>query len=71
MNCRRHGSKPTIALWMLVAVADIALVVAATGLLTALLTVLVLAVVAGGFIAVRSLRRPQSEPVEAVVRRRA
>ncbi|MBB2946044.1 putative membrane protein [Actinoplanes lutulentus] len=71
MNCRRHGGKPTIALWMLVAVADIALVVAATGLLTALLAVLVLAVVGGGFVAVRSLRRQRPEPVEAVVRRRA
>jgi hypothetical protein len=29
MNCRRHGSKPTLALWMLVAVADVALLAAA------------------------------------------
>ncbi|MEU4562104.1 hypothetical protein AB0F72_27285 [Actinoplanes sp. NPDC023936] len=71
MNCRRHGSKPTLALWMLVAVADIAIVVAATGLLMAFLIVAALAVVAGGALAFRNLRRPQPEPVKVVARRRA
>ena len=39
MNCRRHASKPTLALWMLVAVAEVALIVAAAGLMTVLLIV--------------------------------
>ncbi|BBH64758.1 hypothetical protein ACTI_14430 [Actinoplanes sp. OR16] len=71
MNCRRHGSKPTIALWMLVAVADLAILVAATGFVMVFLTLAALAVVAGGVVAVRSLRRPQPEPVEVTARRRA
>ena len=71
MNCRRHGSKPTIALWMLVAVADLAILVAATGFVTVFLALAALAVVAGGVVAVRSLRRPQPEPVKVVARRRA
>jgi len=37
MNCRRHGSKPTLALWMLVAAADVAIFMAAAGPLTVLL----------------------------------
>jgi MFS-type transporter involved in bile tolerance (Atg22 family) len=71
MSSRRHGKKPTIALWMLVAVADLAILVAATGLLTVLLILLALAVVAGGVFAVRSVRRPQPKPVEVIARRRA
>ncbi|MEV6298162.1 hypothetical protein AB0M02_02025 [Actinoplanes sp. NPDC051861] len=71
MNCRRHGRKPTIALWMLIAVADLALVVAAAGLLITLLVVAGAAVVAGGVIAARNLGRREAEPAEAVVRRRA
>lgn len=45
MNCRRHGSKPTLALWMLVAVADVVLIVATAGVLTLML-------VAGGLVTV-------------------
>lgn len=71
MNCRPHGSKPTLALWMLVAVADLVILVAAAGFLTVLLFVAALAVVAGGVFAVRNLRRPQPEPVKVVARRRA
>jgi fucose permease len=71
MNCRRYGKKPTIALWMLVAVADLAIFVAAAGLLTVLLVLTALAVVAGGVITVRSMRRPQPQPVEVIARRRA
>lgn len=50
MSYRRHGSKPTIALWMLVAVADVALVVASAGIvaLIALASVVALAVATAG-----------------------
>ncbi|WP_328462360.1 hypothetical protein OHA21_35010 [Actinoplanes sp. NBC_00393] len=71
MSCRRHGSKPTIALWMLVAVADVALIVATAGLLTVLLVVAGATVLGGGFLAARALGRRDAEPAEAVVRRRA
>jgi hypothetical protein len=72
MNCRRHGGKPTIALWMLVAAADVAIIVASTGLVMLMLLLTVLAVtVAGGVYAARSLGRREPEPVKAVVRRRA
>ncbi|MEU8236967.1 hypothetical protein AB0C07_01830 [Actinoplanes missouriensis] len=71
MNCRRHGSKPTLALWMLVAVADLAILIAAAGPVLAFLLVAALAVVAGGVLAFRNLRRPQPEPVKVVARRRA
>lgn len=57
MNCRRHASKPTLALWMLVAVADVALIVAAVGLVTMLLVtagaVAVAACAAGAWMLVR------------------
>jgi hypothetical protein len=39
MNGRRHGSKPTLALWMLIAVVDVALLAASAGLFTVLLVV--------------------------------
>jgi hypothetical protein len=71
MNCRRHGSKPTLALWMLVAVADVALLVAAVGLLTVLVVLVGLAAVAavaGGMV---MLSRRDTTRTEAVVRRRA
>ncbi|WP_433370580.1 hypothetical protein ACQPZX_45775 [Actinoplanes sp. CA-142083] len=71
MNCRRHGSKPTIALWMLVAAADLAILVAATGLVTMLLIVAGLVALAGGVLATRTLFRPSAEAAEAVARRRA
>jgi hypothetical protein len=71
MNCRRHGSKPTLALWMLVAVADIAIVVATTGLLTMLLVAAGLATVAGIVVGVRLLSRRDAPNPETVLRRRA
>ena len=71
MNSRRHGSKPTLALWMLVAVADVAIIVAATGLLTFLLVLVALGVIAGGVVALRSMNRVQAEPAKVVARRRA
>jgi len=71
MSCRPHGRKPTIALWMLVAVADFAILAAATGAVTMLLIVAGLVALAGGVIAYRGLFRPSEQPVEAVARRRA
>jgi hypothetical protein len=68
---RRHGSRPTIALWMLVAIADVALVVAAAGTLAVLLAVAAAVIVVGAFAGSRTLQRravPQQEPV---LRRRA
>jgi hypothetical protein len=69
---------PSIALWMLVAVADVAILVAAGGLLVTLLVVAALVVVAGGVVAARLLaqRTPapvpvRQRPVEAQARRRA
>jgi hypothetical protein len=72
MNCRRHGGKPTIALWMLVAVADVAIIMASTGLLAALLLLTALAVIIiGGVYAARALGNSRPQPAKAVVRRRA
>jgi hypothetical protein len=77
MNCRRHGGKPTIALWMLVAVADLAILVATTSLATILLVLAGLVVLAAGVAAARlfltSQRTPapvRRRPAEAVARRR-
>jgi hypothetical protein len=57
MNGRRYGSKPTLALWMLVAVADVALLAAAGGQLTVLLVVAALTTAAGAVLAVRLSHR--------------
>ena len=57
MNRRRHGSKPTLALWMLVAVADVALLAAAAGPFVMLLVVAALATAAGAVLAVRLSHR--------------
>jgi hypothetical protein len=70
MRGRRHGKKPTLALWMLIAVADLAILVAATSVLTMTLIVVALAVVAGGVVAASRLTR-RAEPVVEVARRRA
>ncbi len=70
MQRRRHGKKPTIALWMLIAVADLAILVAATSVLTMALIFVALAVVAGGVVAARRLGR-RAEPAVEVARRRA
>jgi hypothetical protein len=71
MNCRRHGSKPTLALWMLVAVADIAILAATAGALVLALSVVGLLAVAAVFAAVRVLPGRGAPEREAVVRRRA
>ena len=57
MNCRRHGSKPTLALWMLVAAADVAIFTAAAGLLTVLLVGAGLVTLAAGAVGLRLLHR--------------
>jgi hypothetical protein len=68
---RRHGSRPTIALWMLVAIADVAILAATAGALgLALLAVgavLLSAAVAGAWM---WQRRPEPQR-QAVLRRRA
>lgn len=73
MSCRRHGSKPTIALWMLVAVADVALLVATGGMVALVLILATLAVVAGGVVAGRQLMAQSRarKSAEVVARRRA
>jgi hypothetical protein len=71
MNCRRHGSKPTIALWMLVAVADLALLAAAAGPVLALLAMAGLITVAGAVVGTRMITRRDAAETEVVARRRA
>jgi len=78
MNCRRHGSKPTLALWMLVAVADVVILAATAGALALVLSLVAVLVVA----AIAAFRmvpgrattvlpsRAAAEP-EALARRRA
>ena len=70
MSCRRHGSKPTIALWMLIAVADLAILVAAIGVATALLILTGLVALAGGVVAGAFLRR-SADSGKTVARPRA
>jgi hypothetical protein len=71
MRCRRHGSKPTLALWMLVAVADVAVLIAAAGLVTVLVVLAALVTVAGAGAGMVMLARRDTTRAEAVVRRRA
>jgi hypothetical protein len=71
MNRRRHGTKPTIALWMLVALADVALIAAAVGPLIMLLCLAGLVTVAGSVLGLRMLSRRTETNTEVVVRRRA
>jgi hypothetical protein len=66
MNCRRHGSKPTLALWMLVAVVDVALVVATAGVLTMLLVAAGLLTVGAAYVAGRQLVRQERSTVDTV-----
>ena len=69
MNCRRHGRKPTIALWMLVAVADLALLAAAAGPLLTLLVIVGLITLVGAVAGTRMITR--REAADTVARRRA
>jgi len=65
---RRHGSRPTFALWMLVAIADAALLVAAAGALVVVVSAVILA---AGVAGVWTLQRRIAPQRESVVRRRA
>ena len=65
MNCRRHGSKPTLALWMLVAVADLGLLATAAGSLLAVLVVVAGLVTVGGAVGMRTFAR--REPAQAKI----
>ncbi|MCU7726701.1 hypothetical protein ODJ79_23465 [Actinoplanes sp. KI2] len=71
MNCRRHGSKPTIGLWMLIAIADVAILVAAAGVVTMLLIVAGLVALAGGVVAARALLHRSDGAGKTVARPRA
>jgi hypothetical protein len=70
MNCRPHGRKHTLALWILVAMADGELMVASAGALTILLIALAAAVVAGTVVTVRLLHRRHQHPTAAVTQGR-
>ncbi len=70
MSCRRHGTKPTVALWMLVAAADVALIVASVGMLAVVVGLALVAVLAVAVATARLLLRhgaAGSEPVLAPV----
>jgi hypothetical protein len=70
MSCRRYGSKPTIAFWMLIATVDAAALAAAdTAVMISIL--LSLALIAGGVVAARTLTRRSLPATNAAVRRRA
>ncbi len=68
MNCRRHGSKPTIALWMIIAAADVALLAAAAGPVLVLLVTLAALTVGGAYVAVRMLGRATDAKTQVAVR---
>lgn len=70
MKSRPHGGKPTLALWMLVAVADLAILAAAAG---PMLTVTIMAIVTAAIVGMRGLwvTQHRSAPRAEAVRRRA
>ena len=61
MNTRPHGRKHTLALWMLVALADGMLVVSSAGAMAGLLIALAVAVVAGLVVTARLMHRHHTE----------
>ncbi|WP_030441264.1 hypothetical protein [Actinoplanes subtropicus] len=71
MKYRRHGSKPTVALWTLIAVADLGLLVGAIGAATMLLILVGLVALVGGVVAARAFLLRSVDAREAVARRRA
>ena len=76
MTYRRYGTRPKLALWMLIALADVALIVATAGVLTMLLIVAglvtVAAVVAGSrLLAQRDTTRGETAAVPLTSRRSA
>ena len=63
MHCRRHGSKPTLALWMVVAAADLAIVIGSIGLLaTVVIVAAITAVAAVGVVSWLFARRGHPDP---------
>ena len=68
---RRHGSRPTIALWMLVAIADVALVVATAGALVVMMVLAGAMIVAGAIAGGLMIQRRAVPQRESVLRRRA
>jgi amino acid transporter len=68
---RRNGHRPTIALWMLVAIADAALLVAAAGSLAVVLAVAAAALLCVGVAGVWILQRRTPPRRESALRRRA
>jgi hypothetical protein len=71
MKRRRNPAKPTLALWMLVAVADIVLLAVAAGPLIVMLCIAAFALVAGAVAGPRVLARRAGTDTDVVVRRRA
>jgi len=71
MICRRHGSKPTIALWMLVAVADVTLLAVAAGPVIVLTVVASLVLLVGAVVGCRMLNRRDATQTDVVVHKRA
>lgn len=82
MKSRPHGRKPTLALWVLVAVADLVVFVATAGLLTVLLVLaglVTVSVVVGVMLrhrrttrdATRRMAAAVARPPATVLRRRA
>ncbi|MEV6597352.1 hypothetical protein AB0M36_10865 [Actinoplanes sp. NPDC051346] len=68
---RRHGSKPALALWMLVALADIAILVAAAGVTTVLLAAAGAMLVACAAAGAWQLHRRTAPQPSSALRRRA
>ena len=62
---------PTLALWMVVAVVDVALLAAAAGPAVTVLVVAGLVIVAGGFAGMRLINRRAPETAKAAARKRA
>ena len=71
MNRRKPGGKPTLALWMLVAVADLAILAATAGVVATLLIVVALVTVVGAVLGLRLAPRRAQARTEVVARRRA
>jgi len=69
--CRRHGSRPTIALWMIVAIADVALVVATASALVVMMVLAGAMIVAGAIAGRLMLQRRAVPQQESVLRSRA
>lgn len=71
MNHRRHGSKPTLALWTLIVVADLGILVGTIGAVTMLLILAGLVALTGGVVAAHAFLLRSVDAGEAVARRRA